>query len=75
MWNLLCLDQQAFAQNAQSTHNTADEALKSAFSVDPSTLGLNITIPLGGYSGRAGLGDPVGMRYSSKGLWHMEYCG
>jgi RHS repeat-associated protein len=75
LWSLLCLDQQAFAQNAQSTHNTADEALKSDFRVDPSTLGLNITIPFGGYSGRAGLSVPVGVRYSSKGLWHMEYDG
>jgi RHS repeat-associated protein len=74
-WGFLCLDQQAFAQNVQSTHNTADEALKSDLRVDPTTLGLSIVVPFGNYSGRADLSAPVGVRYSSKGLWHMEYSG
>jgi hypothetical protein len=55
----------AVAQNIQHTENTADLSLKSDLRVDPSTLGMSISIPLAFYPGRAGHGLPVAISYSS----------
>lgn len=64
----------AHAQNIQHTENKADQALKSGLSVNPSSLGMNITIPLGSYPGRAGVNVPVNVTYSSK-VWRIDYTG
>jgi RHS repeat-associated protein len=64
----------ATGQNIQHTENKADQALKSGLSVDPSSLGMSITIPLGGYPGRAGLSLPINVTYSSK-VWRLDYTG
>ncbi|MCA1614558.1 MAG: hypothetical protein LC795_09870 [Acidobacteria bacterium] len=40
--------------------------------INPSTLALELEIPLGSYPGRAGLDVPVTLSYSSK-AWRVEY--
>jgi RHS repeat-associated protein len=60
------------AQNVQHTENKPDQALKGDFRVDPSTLGMSITIPLGSYPGRGGLNVPLSLTYSSK-VWRVEF--
>jgi hypothetical protein len=64
----------ALGQDIQYTQNTADQIKRSGLTVDPSTLGLNLEIPLADYAGRAGASLPVALQYSSK-VWHMEYQG
>ena len=51
--------------------NTSDQTLRSSGRVNPSTLGMEIDIPLGSYPGR-GINVPVSLSYSSK-LWRMEF--
>jgi hypothetical protein len=64
----------ALGQDIQYTQNTVDQIKRSGLTVDPSTLGLNLEIPLGDYAGRGGASLPVALQYSSK-VWHMEYQG
>jgi len=68
------LPQRAGAQNVQHTENKADLSLRSEARVDPSTLGMSISIPLAAYPGRAGHGLPVAINYSSK-VWRLDYRG
>ncbi|HEV8592617.1 MAG TPA: hypothetical protein VGQ55_10980, partial [Pyrinomonadaceae bacterium] len=58
----------AFGQTVQQTQNKADQVLRSTGRVNPSTLALELSIPLGVYGGRAGNGKPVTLEYSSK-VW------
>ena len=61
-----------FAQTkSQTTDNKADKNLKSMSRINPSTLAMEFSIPLGAYPGRAGNGIPVALNYSSK-VWTME---
>ncbi len=60
----------SFAQNQGNT-NTSDSALKGGGRVNPSTLAMEFSLPLGNYPGR-GINVPISMNYSSK-LWRMEY--
>jgi RHS repeat-associated protein len=69
---LLLWPQASIAQNVQHTENKPDQAMKGDFRVDPSTLGMSMTIPLGSYAGRGGLGVPVSLTYSSK-LWRIGF--
>ena len=55
---------------AQENENTADRALKGSGRVNPSTLAMEISIPLGSYPGR-GINVPISLSYSSK-VWRME---
>ncbi|HEX8267285.1 MAG TPA: RHS repeat-associated core domain-containing protein [Pyrinomonadaceae bacterium] len=57
-----------FGQVINQTHNKADQILRSTGRVNPSTLGMEISIPLGGYAGRAGNDKPLTLEYSSK-VW------
>lgn len=54
------------APNVQYTNKTVDLGLRGNLTVNPSTLGLEIQIPLGSYPGRAGLDVPIAISYSSK---------
>jgi RHS repeat-associated protein len=67
---LLAAAGQVFSQEAQETKNKADQMLRSNGTVNPSTLSLEMSIPLGGYQGR-GITLPLGLNYSSK-LWRLE---
>jgi RHS repeat-associated protein len=60
-----------FGQSPQHTENKVDQTLQSSGRVNPSTLGMEIDIPLGSYGGR-GINVPVSLKYSSK-LWRMEF--
>ena len=53
--------------------NSADMTLRSSGRVNPSTLGMEMDIPLGGFSGR-GISIPINLSYSSK-LWRLKYGG
>lgn len=70
---VLCLTAGALAQDKQYTENKPDQALKSDIRVDPSTLGMSISVLLGGAAGRAGTSLPISLRYSSK-LWRIKYA-
>ncbi|MCD9188612.1 MAG: hypothetical protein LUM44_19495 [Pyrinomonadaceae bacterium] len=59
----------AFGQSG-TNENGADRTLRGSGRVNPSTLGMEIEIPLGNYPGR-GINVPVNLSYSSK-LWRME---
>lgn len=60
----------AFAQGPQYTSNSADQTLRSNGRVNPSSLGLEIEIPLAQYRSR-GISLPLGLSYSSK-QWRLE---
>jgi len=59
------------APQKTETGNKADQNLKSIARVNPSTLAMEMTLPLTAYPGRNGNNLPVGFSYSSK-LWRME---
>src|SRR5260221_14506982 len=64
----------ATGQDIQYAQSTVDQNKRSSLTVDPSTLGMTMQIPLGGYAGRAGASLPIVLQLSSK-VWHMEYVG
>ena len=71
---LLCLfglSPSTLAQNIQHTQNTADKSLRGDLHVDPSSLGMALSIPLGEYPGRNGVNLPVTLSYGSK-QWRIE---
>lgn len=70
---VLCLFGGLIAQDKPTTENSADQTLKSTGRVNPSTLGMEMSIPLGAYPGR-GINVPVSINYSSK-VWRQEYFG
>lgn len=53
--------------------NSPDFNKRSVIEVDPSTLGLNINLPLQDYPGR-GLNLPIALYYSSK-VWRIQNTG
>jgi RHS repeat-associated protein len=53
----------------KNTQGKPDQALRGSGRVNPSTLGMEMDISLGGYSGR-GIGVPVSLSYSSKS-WRL----
>jgi len=55
----------------QHTENKTDQVLRGSGRVNASTLGMEMEIPLGAYSGR-GINVPISLSYSSK-LWRMDY--
>ena len=65
----LFLSSTVFGQS-QSTTNAADQTLRSNGRVNPSSLGMEMDIPLGSYPAR-GINLPLGLSYSSK-LWRFE---
>jgi hypothetical protein len=68
---VLCIITAAFGQ--EKTAMSADQSLRSNARVNPSTLGMELSIPLGGYPGR-GLSVPINLSYSSK-VWRMKEIG
>lgn len=62
-----------FAQNknTQNTSDKADQNLKSMARVNPVSLAMEFSLPLGNYPGRAGNSQPVALNYSSK-VWTTE---
>ena len=60
-----------FGQVIDHTDNNADQTLRSSGRVNPSTLGLEMSIPLGAYPGR-GINVPASINYSSK-VWRQDF--
>lgn len=60
------------AQNIKNTDYSPDKALKSNARVNPSTLAMEMSIPLIGYPGRADNVKGAVLNYSSK-VWGMEH--
>jgi len=63
-----------FAQNSRNTDYNPDKSLRSNARVNPSTLAMELSIPVGGYPGRGGSGLPVSFTYSSK-VWQFRHSG
>lgn len=57
--------------NKRETGNGADKNLRSLANVNPSTLAMEMSIPLMTYPGRSRHSLPVEFRYSSK-VWNMK---
>ncbi len=55
----------------EDTRNSKDKTMRSGAKVNPTTLGLELSIPLGNLPGRAGNSTPISFNYSSK-LWQMD---
>jgi RHS repeat-associated protein len=60
------------SQSIQYTQDKLDQSLRSVMTVDPSTLGLNINVPLAGYPSRGATGLPISLSYSSK-QWRIDF--
>ncbi len=61
----------ADAQSIRNTDYSPDKVLKSNARVNPSTLAMELSIPVIGYPGRAGNGKSATFSYSSK-VWGMD---
>lgn len=68
---LLATATASFGQGTQSASNKADSNLRASTRVNPLTLAMELSIPLGIYPGRAGNSIPVVFSYSSK-VWNMD---
>src|SRR5215213_786967 len=55
----------------RNSDNKADKNLKSIARVNPSTLAMEMSVPLMNYPGRNSNSLPIGFSYSSK-LWRMK---
>ena len=67
----LMVSYSSIAQNTETTKSKADQDLKSSARVNPSTLAMEFSIPLGGYPGRNGNSTPIVLNYSSK-VWNID---
>jgi hypothetical protein len=54
------------------TRNNSDKTERSAAHINPTTLGMELSIPLGGAPGRGGNSLPITFNYSSK-VWRGDY--
>jgi hypothetical protein len=55
----------------EDTKNNKDKTSRSNATVNPTSLGLELSIPLGGTPGRAGNSLPITFNYSSK-VWRTD---
>jgi RHS repeat-associated protein len=60
------------SQSIQYTQDKPDQTLRSVMTVNPSTLGLNINVPLAGYPSRGSTSLPISLSYSSK-QWRIDF--
>src|SRR5260221_10619601 len=63
--------QTPFGQNVKNTDYSADKFLKSNARVNPSTLAMELSIPIASYPGRAESSLPAVFDYSSK-VWQIK---
>lgn len=68
---LLCLMSLDIFAQGQNGKDTKDQTLKSSARVNPSTLAMEFSLPLGSYPGRNGMSLPVALSYSSK-VWSAD---
>ena len=69
--NIIIFPQGATTPQAKNSEHTSDQNLKSISRVNPSTLAMQLNIPLANYPGRNGDSLPVGISYTSK-VWRMK---
>ena len=69
---LLLMVAAVFAQDTKNTDYSPDKSLKSNARVNPSTLAMELSVPIAGYPGRAGNSLPVSFDYSSK-VWEVQF--
>lgn len=62
----------SLAQDIQNAQNATDYKKRTEAHVDPSTLSLQLQIPISSYPGRGSATLPITLYYSSK-LWRMNY--
>lgn len=62
----------AAQQNSRINDYKPDQVLKSNARVNPLSLAMELSIPIGGYQGRAGNGLPITFDYSSK-VWQVDF--
>jgi RHS repeat-associated protein len=60
-----------FGQSSENNKNSKDKTARSSGTVNPTSLGLELSIPLGNTPGRAGNSLPITFNYSSK-VWRVE---
>lgn len=68
---VLLLSVATSAQYVRDMNYKADQSLKSNARVNPSTLAMELSVPIGGYTGRAGNNLPIMFNYSSK-IWQIK---
>ncbi len=61
----------ALGQDVKNSDHKADKNLKSSSRINPTTLAMEFSLPLGSYPGRAGNSLPVGINYTSK-VWRTQ---
>lgn len=61
----------SYGQEEENTKNNKDQTKRSDAKVNPTSLGMELSIPLGGAPGRAGNSLPITFNYSSK-VWRTE---
>lgn len=77
---IISLTTTGFSQSAptlesfRDTDHTSDKNLKSSTRINPSTLAMELKIPLGIYPGRGGNNSPINLNYSSK-VWTINASG
>lgn len=71
---MLILAGTIFSQNVQYMGGSEDLSLRGNAGINPTTLGMELKIPLQSYAGRGGTSLPVVLFYSSK-VWRMDYGG
>ena len=59
-------------QNSRINDYKPDKALKSNARINPMSRAMELSIPIGGYQGRAGSGLPITFDYSSK-VWQIDF--
>jgi RHS repeat-associated protein len=69
---LLLWASSSLAQDIKNAQNAADFKQRSDVRVDPSTLSMQLQIPLGSYAGRGQADVPITLYYSPK-LWRMNH--
>lgn len=69
----ICLSSSSLAlgQDVKNSDHKADKNLKSSSRINPTTLAMEFSLPLGSYPGRAGNSLPVGINYTSK-VWRTQ---
>ena len=65
---LFLLASSLFGQKDSTNENSSDRNLRGSSRINPSTLAMEISIPLGVYPGRNGNSIPIAVNYSSK-VW------
>lgn len=68
---LLAAAPSAFAQEDENTNAKADQTLRSNARVNPSTLAMELSIPIADLPGRGGASMPLVFNYSSK-VWRIQ---